>query len=486
MSGSPNTQKMKEKIRLIMEKCAQREDLEKIRKITIGGLELYRTTAYTRKSDSTRVLAYYDMQQGIGFRVELKEQIEVIEMKKRKKKTVKIEDAERKEKQDTSQAIRQAKPGRETLKAAMQDSLVKLNYQTMIDATAEIFGAPVVKRRFTKEEISIPILYMDGRYRTVTSLLREISTIFYPEINGAKCTIHDSRRETFIDRKSGRVVRGRFRIPENLRIQRERRDVDRILDVIEFVAGIVGVEPEKLFLGIARSYLQVSSEAILLILKAGERWRFPRSPSAIYKMSRLPQEIIDRCIEATSIRTIVRKGNLVLEFVGLDNTKVRLNVRRYMRHKGLVLLECVVDIISGTASDAKVDERARPRASRFTIRILFADGEFFRPDFIIYCFSNGILPVIRPWSDVFTKNRDPVLKAYAVFFYRYLWWLYRLRKVVERFFSGMFRRGKLLSFGRGAGYREVGLNVAGRNVFNLATLPDWPGVLERGFITIDL
>ena len=208
MSGSPNTQKMKEKIRLIMEKCAQREDLEKIRKITIGGLELYRTTAYTRKSDSTRVLAYYDMQQGIGFRVELKEQIEVIEMKKRKKKTVKIEDAERKEKQDTSQAIRQAKPGRETLKAAMQDSLVKLNYQTMIDATAEIFGAPVVKRRFTKEEISIPILYMDGRYRTVTSLLREISTIFYPEINGAKCTIHDSRRETFIDRKSGRVVRG--------------------------------------------------------------------------------------------------------------------------------------------------------------------------------------------------------------------------------------------------------------------------------------
>ena len=194
VSGSPNTQKIREKIRLIMEECAQGEDLEKIRKITIEGLELYRTTAYTRKSDNTRVIAYYDMRQEIGFRVELKEQIEVIEMKKRKKKTTKMKAAERKEKQDTLQTTRQAKPRRETLKAAMQDSLIKLNYQIMIDATAEIFGAPVVKRRFTKEEISIPILYIDGHYRTVTSLLREISTIFYPEISGAKCTIHDSRR----------------------------------------------------------------------------------------------------------------------------------------------------------------------------------------------------------------------------------------------------------------------------------------------------
>ena len=81
------------------------------------------------------------------------------------------------------------------------------------------------------------------------------------------------------------------------------------------------------------------------------------------------------------------------------------------------------------------------------------------------------IPVIRPRRDTpYAENSKPFLRAYTVFFWRCLWWIYRLRKLVERFFSRLVKRGGLLSRSYMSACREVLYGVLGKNLATCVSL----------------
>lgn len=154
-------------------------------------------------------------------------------------------------------------------------------------------------------------------------------------------------------------------------------------------------------------------------------------------------------------------------FEGVDSTKFS----RFSAADPLLLLEAIVDVFSGSAITISLDEKPQPPEPYARFVVLLGDGEYFSEEFLMLVLAMGIIPVVRPRRDTpYAEHSKPFLRAYTVFFWRYLWWIYRLRKLVERFFSHLARRGKLLSRSHRSACREVYFGVLGKNLATCVSL----------------
>jgi len=424
--------------------------------IVIEGVRYYRTHKYTRKTDGAIVIAYYHHNKKEGFRVELTELgAKVVPMESRKK---------RKERQQ-QQAEIQYPPSERHLRELMKDPLTRLNYQIIIDTITEHLGLPRNGHITTEEEIEIPIVAFNGTYRTVTGVIRDIARLFFPrDQNGSPLRVHYRLTNTF-ETPEGKIVRGRLTIPDQLKPKRNGFSASRYLDYLEALSEIIGIDPAVLFAGIAKYYLGISIRYLEFLIE-GIR-RFDVDKRKLDMAMRLNTDIIRRAIEASSTAVIIIFGGVEIAFISVDSTKFS----RFSTADPLLLLEAIVDVFSGSAIRISLDEKPQPPEPYARFVVLLGDGEYFSEEFLMLVLARGIIPVVRPRKDTpYAEHSKPFLRAYTVFFWRYLWWIYRLRKLVERFFSHLAKRGKLLSRSYQSACREVYFGVLGKNLATCVSL----------------
>jgi len=431
--------------------------------IVIRGTRYYRTHEYTRKTDGAIVIAYYHHNQKRGFRVEFTELgAKVVPMESRKK---------RKEKQQQHTEIQHPSPERH-LRELMKDPLTRLNYQIIIDTITKHLDLPKNGHITTEEEIQIPIVAFNGAYRAITGVIRDIARLFFPrDQNGSPLRVHYRLTNTF-ETPEGKIVRGRPTIPDKLKPKRNGFSVSQYLDYLEALSKIIGIDPAVLFAGIAKYYLGISIRYLELLIE-GIR-RFDVDKKKLDMAMRLNMDIIRRAIKASSTAVIISFGGVEIAFISVDSTKFS----RFSTANPLLLLEAIVDVFSGSAIKISLDEKPQPPEPYARFAVLLGDGEYFSEEFLTLVLAMGIIPVVRPRKDTpYAEHSKPFLRAYTVFFWRYLWWIYRLRKLVERFFSHLAKRGKLLSRSYQSACREVHFSVLGKNLATCVSLGQLGGAV---------
>ena len=424
--------------------------------IVIRGVRYYKTIEYTRKTDNAKVIAYYDPTNNEGFRVEFtKSTTKIVPMQKRKKK----------HKTMRQQEQIQYPPPEHQLSKLMEDKLTRLNYQWIIDYVTYNINLPRNGYAITKEETEIPIVVFNGGYKLLTGVLQDIARLFFPkDPNGVPLRVHYRVTGTF-KTPEGNVVKGHLEIPDQLKLEREGFSIERYLAYIDGLAERIGIDPAVLFVGITKHYLGISTRYYRLLIEGFKR--FNVDTKALEAALELDISTIIVAIEKSFTGIILNYGGIEIAFVSVDSTKFS----RFSTRDPLLLLEAIVDIFSGNALGVSIGEKPSPPKPYVRVVFLLGDGEYFSEEFIRKAFEAGLIPVIRPRRDTpYARGSSPFLRAYAVFFWRYLWWIYRLRPLVERFFSYLSKRGKLLSRGLLSAGREVLFDVLAKNLASCVSL----------------